>query len=85
MVWLSESALKNGSGFVLVGWVCGVWWKEEMEAALAEIDYYCKKLLMKLKEYKGEDLEVIHEAVALVCESVKENKYFDKAEGVQIF
>ncbi|KAL6997870.1 hypothetical protein U1Q18_007995 [Sarracenia purpurea var. burkii] len=36
---------------------------------LVEIDYYCKKPLMKLKEYKGEDLEVIHEAAAFVSES----------------
>jgi hypothetical protein len=45
----------------------------EKEAALAEIDYSRKKLLKKLKEYKGEDLEVIHEAAAFASETVDEN------------
>ncbi|PIN12371.1 hypothetical protein CDL12_15024 [Handroanthus impetiginosus] len=36
----------------------------EKEAALAEIEYSQKKLLRELKEYKGKDLEVIHEAIA---------------------
>ncbi|PSS29394.1 Plastid division protein [Actinidia chinensis var. chinensis] len=45
----------------------------EREAALAEIDYSRKKLLMKLKEYNGEDLEVIHEAAAFASETVEDN------------
>ncbi|KAK3021778.1 hypothetical protein RJ639_045100 [Escallonia herrerae] len=45
----------------------------EKEAALAEIDYSRKKLLKKLKEYKGDDLEVIHEATAFASETVEEN------------
>ncbi|XP_058190537.1 plastid division protein PDV2 [Rhododendron vialii] len=45
----------------------------EKEAALAEIDYSRKKLLKKLKEYKGEELEVIHEAAAFASETVDDN------------
>uniref|UniRef100_A0A5B7A5U8 Putative plastid division protein PDV2 n=1 Tax=Davidia involucrata TaxID=16924 RepID=A0A5B7A5U8_DAVIN len=45
----------------------------EREAALDEIDYSRKKLLKKLKEYKGEDLEVIHEATAFASEAVEDN------------
>lgn len=45
----------------------------EREAALAEIDYSRKMLVKKLKEYKGEDLEVIHEASAFASESVEPN------------
>ncbi|XP_059647726.1 plastid division protein PDV2 [Cornus florida] len=45
----------------------------EREAALAEIDYSREKLLKKLKEYKGEDLEVIHEASAFASEAVGDN------------
>ncbi|KAK9286154.1 hypothetical protein L1049_014536 [Liquidambar formosana] len=45
----------------------------EREAALAEIDYSRKMLLNKLKEYKGEDLEVIHETSAFASESVEHN------------
>ncbi|XP_057965796.1 plastid division protein PDV2 [Malania oleifera] len=45
----------------------------EREAALAEIDYSRKILLNKLKEYKGEDLEVIHEASAFASETVEHN------------
>ncbi|KAL1563985.1 plastid division protein PDV2-like [Salvia divinorum] len=41
----------------------------EREAALAEIEYSQKKLLKELKEYKGKDLEVIHEAVAFAREA----------------
>ncbi|CAL5378633.1 unnamed protein product [Camellia sinensis] len=45
----------------------------EREAALAEIDCSRKKLLKKLKEYKGEDLEVIHETTAFASETVEDN------------
>ncbi|XAR59515.1 hypothetical protein NMG60_11015372 [Bertholletia excelsa] len=45
----------------------------EREAALAEIDHSRKKLLKKLKEYRGEDLEVIHEATAFASETVEDN------------
>ncbi|CAK9142612.1 unnamed protein product [Ilex paraguariensis] len=45
----------------------------DKETALAEIDYSRKKLLEKLKEYKGEDLEVIHEATAFAGETVEDN------------
>ncbi|KAA8545929.1 hypothetical protein F0562_020620 [Nyssa sinensis] len=45
----------------------------EREAALAEIDYSRKKLLKKLKDYKGEDFEVIHEATAFASEAVEDN------------
>lgn len=46
----------------------------EKEASLAEIDYSRKRLLQKLKAYKGEDLEVIHEATAFASSTVeKEN------------
>lgn len=46
----------------------------EKEASIAEIDYSRKKLLQKLKAYKGEDLEVIHEATAFASSTVeKEN------------
>ncbi|KAA8536140.1 hypothetical protein F0562_028618 [Nyssa sinensis] len=45
----------------------------EKETALAEIDYSRKKLLKKLKEYKGEDLEVIHEANAFASEAVEDS------------
>ncbi|KAF8410617.1 hypothetical protein HHK36_003149 [Tetracentron sinense] len=41
------------------------------EAALAEIDHSRKVLLKKLKEYKGEDLEVINEASAFASETVE--------------
>ncbi|KAG6410746.1 hypothetical protein SASPL_128814 [Salvia splendens] len=41
----------------------------EKEAALAEIGYCQQKLLKELKEYKGKDLEVIHEAVAFASET----------------
>uniref|UniRef100_A0A7N0TE66 Plastid division protein PDV2 n=1 Tax=Kalanchoe fedtschenkoi TaxID=63787 RepID=A0A7N0TE66_KALFE len=43
----------------------------ERESALAEIDYSRKMLLNKLKDYKGKDLEVIHEASAFASESVE--------------
>lgn len=43
----------------------------EKEASLAEIDYSRKKLLQKLKAYKGEDLEVIHEATAFASSAVE--------------
>lgn len=45
----------------------------EREATLAEIDHSRKVLLKKLKEYKGEDLEVIHEASAFASETVEHN------------
>ncbi|CAK9161107.1 unnamed protein product [Ilex paraguariensis] len=45
----------------------------EKEAALAEIDYIRKKLLKKLKEYKGQEIEVIHEATAFASETVEDN------------
>ncbi|PSS26068.1 Plastid division protein [Actinidia chinensis var. chinensis] len=45
----------------------------EREAALAEIDYSRKKLLKKLKEYKGEDLDVILEATAFASETVEDS------------
>lgn len=46
----------------------------DKEASLAQIDYSRKKLLQKLKAYKGEDLEVIHEATAFASSTVeKEN------------
>ncbi|XP_052193910.1 plastid division protein PDV2-like [Diospyros lotus] len=44
----------------------------DREAALAEIDYSRKKLLKELKEYKGEDLEVINEATAFASETVED-------------
>lgn len=43
----------------------------EKEASLAEIDYSRKKLLQKLKAYKGEELEVIHEATAFASSTVE--------------
>ncbi|KAK9071165.1 hypothetical protein SSX86_009733 [Deinandra increscens subsp. villosa] len=43
----------------------------EKEASLAEIDHSRKKLLQKLKAYKGEDLEVIHEATAFASSAVE--------------
>ncbi|KAL6497741.1 hypothetical protein OROHE_026980 [Orobanche hederae] len=36
----------------------------EKEAALAEIEHSQKELLKELKEYKGQGLEIIHEAIA---------------------
>ncbi|KAK9165630.1 hypothetical protein Scep_000821 [Stephania cephalantha] len=47
--------------------------KYEREATLAEIDHSRKILLEKIKEYKGEDLEVIHEASAFASETVEYN------------
>ncbi|XP_076923070.1 plastid division protein PDV2-like [Bidens hawaiensis] len=43
----------------------------EKEASLAEIDYSRKKLLQKLKAYKGDDLEVICEATAFASSAVE--------------
>ncbi|KAG1348159.1 plastid division protein PDV2 [Cocos nucifera] len=43
----------------------------EREATLAWIDRSRMVLLRKLKEYKGEDLEVIHEAAAFAGETVE--------------
>ncbi|OVA05200.1 hypothetical protein BVC80_8893g41 [Macleaya cordata] len=43
----------------------------ERGATLAEIDHSRKILLKKLKEYKGNDLEVIHEACAFASETVE--------------
>ncbi|THG11354.1 hypothetical protein TEA_018856 [Camellia sinensis var. sinensis] len=45
----------------------------ERETALAEIVYSRKKLLKKLKECKGEDLEVIHETITFASEIVEYN------------
>ncbi|KAL7602053.1 plastid division protein PDV2 [Lactuca sativa] len=46
----------------------------EKETSLTEIDYSRKKLLQKLKAYKGEDLDVIREATAFASSTVeKEN------------
>ncbi|XVF68183.1 hypothetical protein PTKIN_Ptkin10aG0183900 [Pterospermum kingtungense] len=43
----------------------------EKDVALAEIDYSRRKLLEKLEEYKGKDLEVILEASAFVSKTVE--------------
>ncbi|XP_010941672.1 plastid division protein PDV2 [Elaeis guineensis] len=43
----------------------------EKEVTLAQIDRSRMVLLRKLKEYKGEDLEVIHEAAAFAGETVE--------------
>eukprot|EP00262_Sarcandra_glabra_P005685 TRINITY_DN17452_c0_g1_i1.p1 TRINITY_DN17452_c0_g1~~TRINITY_DN17452_c0_g1_i1.p1 ORF type:complete len:281 (-),score=51.11 TRINITY_DN17452_c0_g1_i1:118-960(-) len=43
----------------------------EREATLAEIDHSRTILLKKLKEYKGEDLEVIHEVSSFAGETVE--------------
>ncbi|KAI7748064.1 hypothetical protein M8C21_012853 [Ambrosia artemisiifolia] len=43
----------------------------EKEASLAEIDYSRKKLLQKLKAYKGAELEVIREATAFASSAVE--------------
>ncbi|KAI3448061.1 hypothetical protein Pfo_004726 [Paulownia fortunei] len=45
----------------------------EKESALAEIEYSQKKLLKELKEYKGKDFEVIHEAIAFASETEDNN------------
>ncbi|XP_075499810.1 uncharacterized protein LOC142538358 [Primulina tabacum] len=45
----------------------------DKEAALTEIEYCQKKLLRELKEYKGKDLEVIHEAIAFASETEDNN------------
>ncbi|KAL8156279.1 plastid division protein PDV2 [Apium graveolens] len=45
----------------------------ERETTLAEIDYSRQKLLKKLKEYRGEDLEVLREATAFASETVEDN------------
>lgn len=45
----------------------------EREVALAEIEHSRKMLLSKLKEYKGEDLEVILEASSFAGETVEHN------------
>ncbi|KAJ6985454.1 hypothetical protein D5086_018430 [Populus alba] len=45
----------------------------EKEVALGEIEHSRKILLDKLKEYKGEDLEVIKEASAFAGETVEHN------------
>ncbi|KAF3435634.1 hypothetical protein FNV43_RR22725 [Rhamnella rubrinervis] len=45
----------------------------EREVALAEIEQSRKMLLDKLKEYKGEELAVIHEASAFAGETVEHN------------
>ncbi|KAL8189109.1 hypothetical protein R6Q57_029370 [Mikania cordata] len=43
----------------------------EKEASLEEIDDSRKKLLQKLKEYNGDELEVIHEATAFASSAVE--------------
>ncbi|XP_042495603.1 plastid division protein PDV2-like [Macadamia integrifolia] len=45
----------------------------EREATLSEIDHSREVLLKKLKEYKGEDLEVIHGVTAFASEAVEQN------------
>lgn len=45
----------------------------EREIALAEIENSRKMLINKLKEYKGKDLEVIHEASTFASETVEPN------------
>ncbi|XP_062092734.1 plastid division protein PDV2 [Humulus lupulus] len=45
----------------------------EREVALTEIEQSRKALLGKLKEYKGEELEVINEASAFAGETVEQN------------
>ncbi|KAK1402627.1 Plastid division protein PDV2 [Heracleum sosnowskyi] len=45
----------------------------ERETTLAEIDYSRQKLLKKLKDYRGEDLEVLREATAFASETVEDN------------
>ncbi|BBH09464.1 plastid division2 [Prunus dulcis] len=45
----------------------------EREVALSEMESSRKMLLNKLKEYKGNDLEVIHEASAFAGETVEHN------------
>ncbi|XP_073282915.1 plastid division protein PDV2-like, partial [Primulina huaijiensis] len=45
----------------------------DKEATLTEIEYCQKKLLRELKEYKGKDLEVIHEAIAFASETEDNN------------
>ncbi|KAJ0980343.1 hypothetical protein J5N97_008598 [Dioscorea zingiberensis] len=46
----------------------------EREATLTQIDRSRMRLLKKLKEYKGEDLEVIHEAMAFAGESIEHDE-----------
>lgn len=45
----------------------------EKESSLAAIRFGQKKLLEKLKEYKGEELEVVQEAIAFAGETVEDN------------
>ncbi|VFQ65814.1 unnamed protein product [Cuscuta campestris] len=45
----------------------------EREEALSGIFYSQEELMQKLKEYKGENLDVIQEAIAFVGETVEEN------------
>ncbi|RDX94851.1 Plastid division protein PDV2, partial [Mucuna pruriens] len=45
----------------------------EREIALAEIESSRKMLIDKLKEYKGKELEVIHEATTFASETVEPN------------
>ncbi|KAK9285756.1 hypothetical protein L1049_024956 [Liquidambar formosana] len=45
----------------------------QREAALSEIDHSRNILLKKLREYRGEDLEVIHETTAFASEKVEHN------------
>ncbi|PKA65955.1 Plastid division protein PDV2 [Apostasia shenzhenica] len=48
----------------------------EREAALAQIDRSRRKLLSKLKECKGDELEVIHEAAAFASETAEHDDSF---------
>ncbi|GER50403.1 plastid division2 [Striga asiatica] len=45
----------------------------EREAALAEIEHSQKKLLNELKQYKGTELEVIHEAISFASLAEENN------------
>ncbi|KAK8963735.1 Plastid division protein PDV2 [Platanthera guangdongensis] len=42
---------------------------DEREAALAKVDRSRQKLLIKLEEYKGDDLELVHKVAAIASET----------------
>ncbi|XP_020597074.1 plastid division protein PDV2 [Phalaenopsis equestris] len=48
----------------------------EREVVLTQIDHSRKTLFIKLEEYKGDDLEVIHEAAAFAAEAVAQDDVF---------
>ncbi|KAI0501481.1 hypothetical protein KFK09_016426 [Dendrobium nobile] len=50
--------------------------RHEREAVLTQIDHSRKALFIKLEEYKGEDLEIIHEAAAFARENVEQDGAF---------